>query len=121
MRQAIQEYRQALRVQPDLLGALNNVAWILATANEPDLRDGSEAIRLSARAVELTRRQSLRELDTLAASYAEAGQFADATRTAEEALSLASPSGMSAAVAELQAHRTLYLAHQPLRGGGSAK
>ena len=121
MRQAIREYRQALRVQPNTLGALNNLAWILATANEPDLRDGSEAVQLSARAVELTRRQSLRELDTLAASYAETGQFTDAIKTAEEALALNSASGLNGAVTELEAHRNLYLAHQSLRDRGSGK
>ena len=36
---AINHYRQAIRLQPTLLGAVNNLAWILATHPNPAYRD----------------------------------------------------------------------------------
>jgi tetratricopeptide (TPR) repeat protein len=93
---AIQHFRAALRLTPDLADALNALAWILATAPETQLRSGSEAVRLATRACELTQYQQPTPVLTLAAAYAEAGQFADGTATAQKALDLAHASGNQA-------------------------
>ena len=52
---AIEEYRLALRTGPDLVGAASGLAWVLATEERPELRDGEEAVRLAERASGLTR------------------------------------------------------------------
>ncbi len=83
---AILAYRQALRLNPDLLPALNNLASILATHANPQLRDGSEAVRLAERASQLNGGQTASYQATLAAAYAEAGQFAKAIEVANQAL-----------------------------------
>ena len=75
--EAIRHYREALQSQPDFDGALNNLAWILATNPKDDLRNGPEAVRLAERACALSRNQSTFCVGTLAAAYAEAGRFAD--------------------------------------------
>jgi Tfp pilus assembly protein PilF len=74
---------------PDSPALLNELAWIFATDQNPNLRGGAEAIRLSERACVLTKRQRATFVLTLAAAYAEAGRFSEAANTAGEALSLA--------------------------------
>lgn len=86
---AIAHYRLALESNPDLLEALTDLAWILATSPDPALREPVEAVRLASRAVDLTNRNSVRALDTLAAAYLAAGRLADAVATGEAALRLA--------------------------------
>lgn len=74
---------------PDSPALLNELAWIFATDPNPNLRNGTEAIRLSERACALTKRGQPKYVLTLAAAYAEAGRFSDAAKTGQEALSLA--------------------------------
>jgi cytochrome c-type biogenesis protein CcmH/NrfG len=86
---AIDFYRRALNLNPRQLITLNNLAWILATNRDPRLRNGAEAVELARRASEISHYRYPRALGTLAAAYAEAGQFASAVTTAEEARALA--------------------------------
>jgi hypothetical protein len=76
----------------------------------PDtLRDPGEAIRLASRAADLSGRRDAYILDVLAAAYAAAGRFTDASRTAEAAEALASGSAPDLA-AQIRAHLSLYRA-----------
>jgi serine/threonine protein kinase len=68
--------------------ALNGLAWLLATCGDAAMRDGARAVGLSERAVEMTRRKDANFLDTLAAAYAEAGQFSAAVKAQKEAMDL---------------------------------
>lgn len=95
-RQAIVHYREALRHNPTLVEALNNLAWILATDPNPALRDGAEAVRLARRACSLTAYRQAMFVGTLAAAYAEAGQFDQAIATGEKAAKLATEVGQHA-------------------------
>ena len=74
-REAVAQYQEALRLNPDLAGALNNLAWVLATCPDDQLRNGAEAVRLAERACELTHYREPLFIGTLAAAYAEAGRF----------------------------------------------
>jgi hypothetical protein len=65
---------------------LNEVAWTLATAAEPEWRDGSNAVAFAELAVAATSRTNASILDTLAAAYAEAGQFDKAIATQKESI-----------------------------------
>jgi cytochrome c-type biogenesis protein CcmH/NrfG len=71
---AIAHHQQALRVAPDWVDPMSGLAWILATAADPDLLRPAEAVRLTERAAALTERQHVGVLDTLAAAYAAAGR-----------------------------------------------
>lgn len=62
----------------------NDYAWFLATSPEAGDRDGREAVRWAERAVRL--RRDCTTLDTLAAAYAEDGQFEKAVETQKEAI-----------------------------------
>lgn len=90
---AIAHCRAALRLEPDAPEALNNLAWLLATAHEPRLRNGFEAVQLAERACALTGFNDARCLGTLAAAYAEASRFEDAIVTAEKAIAQARSTG----------------------------
>ncbi len=65
---------------------LNNLAWLLATCPVSELRDGPGAVALAEKAVTMRKRKDPMILDTLAAAYAETGQFAKAISAQEEAI-----------------------------------
>ncbi len=88
-REATSHYASALLLQQDLPAALDGLSWILATDADPGVRNGTEAVRMSERACELTARKDPAKLKTLAAAYAEAGRFPEATTTAQAARDLA--------------------------------
>jgi Flp pilus assembly protein TadD len=82
-------YERALQLAPDNLTALNNLAWIRAANPAAGLRDGAEAVRLASHASDLAGGKVTRLVGTLAAAYAEAGQFDEAVATANKAIELA--------------------------------
>ena len=77
-REAMNHYASALLLNPDFPDALDGLSWILATAENPALRNGTEATRMAEKACELTGRKDAQTLKTLAAAYAEVGRFNDA-------------------------------------------
>ena len=94
-RDALVQYREALRLNPELAGALNNLAWNLATSSDDGLRNGAEAVRLAERACELTHYGEPLFIDTLAAAYAEAGRFDAAVATTQKAREVALKQGQN--------------------------
>lgn len=72
---AIREYEECIRILPDFALALNNLAWIRATDSRAEFRDGAQAVRLAIRACELMKWSDPISIDTLAAAYAESGDF----------------------------------------------
>jgi tetratricopeptide (TPR) repeat protein len=111
---AIQTYRQALAVDSNNPVVLNDLAWILTAANKPELRDGQEAVRLATKAVELTDRTEPIMIGTLAAAYAETGQFTNAVELANIAFALASITGQEDVAAKINKLRSLYAAGMTL-------
>jgi Flp pilus assembly protein TadD len=114
--EAIAHYREAIRLQPDSIEALNNLAWLLAAHPDTQFRNGAEAVQLATRACELTKYQIPVALTTLAAAYAETGQFQTAISFAERAQELAK--GGQGALAErlsamLEAFRAGHPCYQP--------
>ena len=105
---AIKAYREALQLNPDLVGALLNLGWILAADKNEKLRDGPEAVRLASHAVDITQNKDASAFDLLAAAYAENGKFPQATETAEKALSLAESNGPKPLAEQIQARLQLY-------------
>jgi tetratricopeptide (TPR) repeat protein len=94
-KQAIADYEQAIKVADDdtaagydLSGILNNLAWVLATSPKDDIRDGNRSVELGKRAVELTDSKEPHILSTLAAGYAEIGDFEKAIEWSNKAVEL---------------------------------
>ncbi|HZR17580.1 MAG TPA: protein kinase [Verrucomicrobiae bacterium] len=96
---------------------LNQLAWRLATSANPQVRDGRTAVRLAERAVDLTKRKNPNLLDTLAAAYAETGQFNKALTIQLEAISIIKgdpqTSGDDGTLKEMQERQELYRRGQP--------
>ncbi|MCC6507986.1 MAG: tetratricopeptide repeat protein [Pirellulaceae bacterium] len=69
-------------------GLLNNLAWVLATSPKDDVRDGKRALELSLKSCELTEYKAAHILSTLAASYAESGDFEKAREWSTKAVEL---------------------------------
>jgi tetratricopeptide (TPR) repeat protein len=116
-RQAQASYRGALRENPDLWQAANNLAWSLATSPDSKLRGGTEALRWATHAAELTGHANPGVLDTLAAAHAETGQFEAAIAVAEKATELARAAGQSELATQLEGRLQLYRIGWPFRQG----
>ncbi len=123
--QAVEPLRASLRLKADSVAALNNLAWILATDPKPDVRKGEEAVELAIRACELTGYKDPRIVGTLDAAYAEAGRFAEAISTAEQARKLAETAGRTdiakAAQVRLELYRSGQPYHEPEQGKSPAR
>lgn len=104
---------EALRLQPDHALALNALAWLLSTCPDAGQRNGAKAVELARRACELTEWKNWGHIDTLAAAYAENGDFANAASTQQQALDLVMPE--DADRSRLQERLELYRSEQPYR------
>ena len=108
---ALADYQQAVRLDDEDPLAFNNLAWVLAAAPDTRLRDGARALKAATRAVELGGGKDWDSLDTLAAAWAENGNFPAAERCQSDALRLAPPEDR----ADLQLRLDLYKAKKPYR------
>ena len=88
-REAIEQYREALRLDPDDAFVRAQLAWALATHPDAGLRNGRQAVAVAEPLVAMSEGRSTRALDVLAAAYAEAGQMQMAVQAAERALDAA--------------------------------
>ena len=86
---AIEHYKAAIRHQPGWTAPLNSLAWLLATHPDAQFRDGKLAVELAQRACQATDNKDAGNLDTLAAAYAEAGNFPRAIEVGTQAEEMA--------------------------------
>lgn len=91
--EAMAEYRAALRDRPGWPPATDALAWALATADDPQLRDPREAVRLAKQAVEATQGNDARLLRTLAVAHAADGRGDEAAAVARRASAVARAAG----------------------------
>ena len=88
--EAVIDFNKAVDINDTDSLLLNNCAWILATSPYDNVRDGKRAVELATKACTLTRHQKPHILSTLAASYAETGDFESAIDWSQKAVDLAS-------------------------------
>ncbi len=112
-RDAITHYESALRIDPRSVLTMNNLGWLLATCADPSVRNGARAVEVAARAELLSGGEDPLILHTLAAAYAENGQFSQAVETAQRALQLAEQQKKGILLRALPNEITLYRAELP--------
>ncbi len=114
---ALNHFRQAQQLKPDWHLPPNDMAWILATHGASSVRDGHRAVRLAVRAAQLTEYKNPLVLDTLAASYAEVGEFERAVESATKAHRLYSASKTGDLADRVLKRLELYKRGKPYREG----
>jgi tetratricopeptide (TPR) repeat protein len=78
--QALPLLESGLQLEPSNTAALRALAWLLSTAKESELRDGSRALQLLKQLPPDPQQQDVWRLDVLAAALAETGDFVDAEK-----------------------------------------
>jgi hypothetical protein len=85
---AAKYYEVGLKAEPTNADLLNGYAWLLATSTDDSVRDGAKAVKLANRACELSGWKQWNMVGTLAAAYAEHGEFDKATNYESKAISM---------------------------------
>jgi tetratricopeptide (TPR) repeat protein len=117
---AVLEWESTLAIKPNDGNAQNNMAWVLATYPDATIRNGERAVELAESASKLPGGNDPLVLRTLAAAYAEDGQFARAIDTAESAMQTANGRQNLALVETLKAEIEQYRSGEPHREAAAA-
>jgi tetratricopeptide (TPR) repeat protein len=118
LQEAIAHYKEALALAPEDPHSRNNIAWVLATASDASLRDGSKAVGFAEQAVQLSGGREPQFIRTLAAAYAESGRFSEAVAAAQQAAVMATMQGKADLANRLKKDLVLYRELQPMRDSG---
>jgi len=108
---AVADLKEAIRLAPRLAGPYKDLAWIWAACPDGKHRDGKRAIEYALKACELSAWKDVKCYGTLAAAYAEQGQFEEAIKVATRGLTIASEEEKSL----LRSNIGLYRSGRPLR------
>ena len=73
--EALADFNKAIELAPKYAMAYQNKAWLLATCPDEEVRDGKLAIEAARQAGELREWKVIPDLKSLAAAYAEVGDF----------------------------------------------
>jgi protein O-mannosyl-transferase len=111
-REAANHYEIALKSDPDSALALNNLAWLLSAGPDDSLRTGARAVELALKVNRITNPSFIR---TLAAAYAEAGQFEKAVNAGQAASGLAHAQGQHGLAARIEGETDFYRRRAPYR------
>jgi hypothetical protein len=110
---AMEICRQSILLDAKDDWSYNQIAWIKATCPEASLRDGKEAVSAASKACELTEWKNFDWIDTLAAAYAETGDFKRAVQFEEQALRTGIPPESDQK--EMRERLSLYKQSRPFR------
>ncbi len=111
---AVDAFETVLKLRPNNVTTVNNLAWLLATGPE-EVRNGSRAVELALQANQSARDENPDLLDTLAAAYAESGDFDRAAELADRARKLYEARGDDAMSRMAQHRLELYRRKVPYR------
>jgi tetratricopeptide (TPR) repeat protein len=107
------DFQHAVQLSPKDCDTLDRLARFEATCSEDSLRNGKAALAKSLRACELSNWESSNTLDTLAAAYAEVGDFDRAVKLQIQAISMSGTQGQERK--KMQERLELYRQHKPYR------
>jgi len=115
IKKAVDCYRKAINLDPEYSEPLNNLANVLSSCPDGQIRNGIEAVTLAEKAVKLTGAKDANKLDTLACAYAEMQQFDQARRTALTAVNIAEAENNKSLVAQFGEHLESFKQGRPWR------
>lgn len=115
--EALNDYIEALRLEPASMDANNQLAWMLSVCPDQKYRNASKALDLAKKAVAVS--EGPTTLDTLAAAYAESGDFKAAVEIQEKVVAQAKASGTEELKKYMQ-RLEAYKNRRPWRRGGQA-
>ncbi len=118
--EALDAYRRTVSLQANHVGALNSLGWLLATHPDERVRNGPEALAHALKACDLTSYEDAVKLDTLAAAYAETGQFDRAVATMNDAIEKLKDTDRSELPDGFRARLELYQDRRPYRRPASS-
>jgi tetratricopeptide (TPR) repeat protein len=110
---AIKDLERVISLIPESPGANNLLAWIFATCPDDKLRNGERAVQLAKKACEFSKWKKYVYVDTLAAAYAETGDYENAIKYQKQAAGMEGiPESKRT---NIQNRVGLYLQHKPYR------
>lgn len=104
---SLADYEKAIALDPKNASAYGTAAYLLAVCPAPKYRNGAKAVQYATKACELTEWKSPQELETLAAAYAETGDFDKAIEFQKKATQISKRDDTERLM--------LYEKHQPVR------
>lgn len=108
--EAIADLKLAMEKNPLDYQPVNDLAWVLATAEKEEFRDASEALKYATQACQMTQYTNWNTLDTLAAAHAANGNRTEAVKWVTTAMQHAPDEVQK----KLQEHRKLMREGQPV-------
>ena len=114
-RAAVNHFELAVKANPRMFSAANNLAWILATNKDEKIRDGKRAVEVAKSICEATQYKNYRFFSTLSAAYAEDGDFENAILITKKAIEMATAKGDEKTVSSMKQRLELYQSKKPVR------
>jgi WD40 repeat protein/tetratricopeptide (TPR) repeat protein len=113
----IPAYELVIRIDPNNVSALNDLAWLQVTCPEVQLRDGSKAVGAANKACELTEFNNHEHLSTLAAAYSEVEDYTAAVKYQKKAIELLPEDNSKELHSNYEARLKLYESGKPYHRG----
>jgi tetratricopeptide (TPR) repeat protein len=114
--EAVKIFEEIIKIDPTDKTALNNLSWVLSTSTIDMVRNGKRALELAKRACELTDYKVAYILSTLAAAYAENGDFKKAIEYSQKSIDLsADDPNVNERIEDLKKELETYKQNQPYR------
>ncbi len=108
--------RKKLHVNPKDTGALRELILVLATDENPDERNGHDALEYAQKLLDITGENDALTLVLVSAAYSELQHFGDAAEWAKKALKVARVNRQKDLAIRIQRYINLYKRGIPLRG-----